>query len=123
MPRGGKRAGSGRKPGQRSAHQKIATDIARQVLSEVDSIALWKKFLHCSSVKVASACLQYLTDRAFGRPSQIISGSATPIKVEFSWPAAVPDWMPAERVTSRKIPQIEQSLTHVLSQIEDETKE
>src|SRR5262252_9366890 len=116
MPMGGRRPGSGRKPGQRSIHHKIATDVARQVLSEVDSVELWKKFLHCNSPKVASACLQYLTDRAFGRPAQVISGSGPPIKVEFSWGAPTPDWMPPARVERRVIPKIEESLQHVISE-------
>src|SRR5262245_17298765 len=99
MPRGGKRPGAGRPLGKRSAHQKLATDMARTVLAEVDTVALWKKFLHCPQVKVAADCLQYLHDRAYGRPSQVISGSGTPIKIEFSWGAPTPEWMtPAPRV-------------------------
>ena len=89
---GGKRPGAGRKPGSRNHAAKIADDVARRVLSEVDQIALWKKFLHCRSIKVASGCLQYLTDRAFGRPAQTIQGGTQPLKIEFSW-QGTPDWM------------------------------
>src|SRR5215510_11364718 len=89
---GGKRPGAGRKPGSRNHAAKIADDVARRVLSEVDTIALWKKFLYCRSIKVASGCLQYLTDRAFGRPAQTIQGGTQPLKIEFSW-QGTPEWM------------------------------
>jgi len=89
---GGKRPGAGRKPGSRNHAAKIADDVARRVLSEVDQIALWKKFLHCRSIKVAAGCLQYLTDRAFGRPAQTIQGGTQPLKIEFSW-NGTPEWM------------------------------
>jgi hypothetical protein len=90
MPRGGKRPGAGRPLGKRSAHHKLAQDQARTVLAEVDSVALWKKFLHCPQVKVAADCLQYLTDRAFGRPAQTIQGGSVPVKIEFSFGAPLP---------------------------------
>src|SRR5262245_15084928 len=118
MPKGGRRPGSGRKPGQRSVHNKIAQDVARQVLSEIDQVALWKKFLHSRSIKVGSACLQYLTDRAFGRPAQVISGAGPPIKIEFSWGAVSPEWMamaPA-RVEPRMVQQLEEKLEEALLQ-------
>src|SRR4029450_7913993 len=89
---GGKRPGSGRKPGARNLMQRIATDVARQVLNEVDAVKLWKKFLYCNSPKVAAGCLQYLTDRAFGRPTQLIGGSGQPVKIELQWSGS-PDWL------------------------------
>src|SRR4030095_871222 len=95
---GGKRPGSGRKPGARNLMQRVATDVARQVLNEVDAVKLWKKFLYCKSPKVAAGCLQYLTDRAFGRPQQIISGGGSPVKIELQWTGS-PEWLSRPNVT------------------------
>jgi hypothetical protein len=55
-------------------------------------VKLWKKFLYCNSPKVAAGCLQYLTDRAFGRPTQLIGGSGQPVKIELQWSGS-PDWL------------------------------
>jgi hypothetical protein len=47
--RGGNRPGAGRKPGSVSAArtrlQQTARDVAAQVLSEVDAVAIWKKLI------------------------------------------------------------------------------
>lgn len=76
MTHGGKRGGSGRKPGSRTAAQRAATDMASQVLAEVDQVELWKKLLRSKSEKIVLGALQYLTDRAHGKPAQrqIIAG-------------------------------------------------
>jgi hypothetical protein len=128
MARGGKRPGAGRPPGKRSAHHQLATDQARTVLAEVDTIALWKKFLHSPQVKVAADCLQYLYDRAYGRPAQLIQGGTAPIKIEFGWSAETPQWLAPEwrapAVETRAIPQqLEAQLVEAISQIEEENEE
>src|SRR5262245_37915235 len=109
--RGGKRPGAGRPLGKRSAHHKLAQDMAQKVLSEVDTIGLWKKFLHCPQVKVAADCLQYLHDRAFGRPSQTIQGGTTPVRIEFSFGGTPewlkPDWKPPAITPAETVLQIE----------------
>src|SRR5262245_438868 len=108
MARGGKRPGAGRPLGKRSAHQKLAQDTARTVLAEVDTTALWKKFLYSPQVKVAADCLQYLYDRAYGRPSQTIQGGSQPVRIEFSlagW-ASNPEWLSP---VPAQVPQIMES--------------
>jgi hypothetical protein len=116
--RGGKRPGAGRKPGSVSAAktrlQQTAKDVAAQVLSEVDAVALWKRFLNCKQTKVAADCLQYLTDRAFGRPQQIISGGGSPVKIELQWSGS-PEWLQPQQVTVNQ--QINQLSTPAVDQI------
>ena len=79
--RGGKRQGAGRKPGSVSAAkarlQQTARDVAAQVLSEVDAVAVWKKLiLQQEKPQVVAQVMEYLTDRVHGRPAQTIQGSA-----------------------------------------------
>jgi hypothetical protein len=70
--RGGKRPGAGRKPGSVTAAkarmQQTAKDVAAQVLSEVDAVAVWKKLiLQQEKPQVVASVMEYLTDRV--RPS------------------------------------------------------
>jgi hypothetical protein len=127
---GGKRPGAGRRLGSKNRHKKADVDrITEKVLRSVDTVALWKRILHSNSPKTILGALQYLMDRHFGRPAQVISGSGPPIKVEFSWGAVSPDWLSPEwsrtpAVETRAIPQqIEEKLEHIVSQIEDDNKE
>jgi len=93
--RGGKRPNSGRKPGSKNSYRytkKDFDDISKQVLNEVNTVALWKKVLRSSSMKVVTQALMYLMDRAYGRPAQTIQGGTQPVRIEFSW-AGTPEWM------------------------------
>ncbi len=101
--RGGKRKGAGRKPGKlnfkRREMLKVAgDDISATVLGEVDRLAIWKKLLSCNSPRVILATMEYLTDRVYGRPVQMLQGDVNrPISIHLSWGAATPEWMqPAE---------------------------
>src|SRR5262245_56308781 len=78
--RGGKRPGAGRKPGSVSATkarlQQTAIDVAAQVLSEVDAVAIWKKLiLQQDKPQVVASVMEYLTDRVYGRPAQTVQGN------------------------------------------------
>lgn len=125
MAHGGKRPGAGRRLGSKNKRRKADVDrITGEVLRTVDSVALWKKILHSNSPKTILGALQYLMDRHFGRPAQTIQGSAQPVRFEFSSGGLpTPEWMPPSRVESRLVPQIEESLQHVISQIEDKNEE
>jgi hypothetical protein len=76
MKNGGKRPGAGRPKGARSLAQKKAIDMAAQVLAEVDQVQIWKKLLKSKQEKIVLGAIQYLTDRAHGKPAQrqIVSG-------------------------------------------------
>jgi hypothetical protein len=71
---GGKRAGSGRKPGSRNLAQKQAIDVAAAVLNSIDAEAKWLELLRSDDPKVVFDVMRYLTDRVCGRPSQTIAG-------------------------------------------------
>ena len=74
MTSGGKRPGAGRKPGARTAAQLAAIDVAKQVLGELDQVAVWKRLCRSKNEKIALGTLQYLTDRAHGKARQVIAG-------------------------------------------------
>jgi hypothetical protein len=84
--RGGKRRGAGRKPGAvsvaKTRMQQTAKDVAAQVLSEVDAVAIWKKLiLQEEKPQVVASVMEYLTDRVHGvphRPSKAIRNSPSP---------------------------------------------
>jgi hypothetical protein len=78
--RGGKRPGAGRKSGSVSAAktrlQQTAKDVAAQVLSEVDAVAIWKQLiLQQEKPQVVASVMEYLTDRVHGRPTETIQGN------------------------------------------------
>jgi hypothetical protein len=76
MSRGGKREGAGRRPGARTEAQQAAIDVAKQVLDELDQVAVWKKLCQSKNEKIALGALQYLTDRAHGKARQVIAGDS-----------------------------------------------
>src|SRR5262249_43285569 len=133
MPKGGKRLGAGRRLGSKNKQKKSDVDeISRKVLRSIDCVAIWKKILHGNSPKTIASSLMYLMDRLYGRPAQVISGSGTPIQVQFSWPAAVPEWMNGKpellpvNVESRVIEErlLQQVVNEqVLAPTEDESKD
>ena len=56
--------------------QQTAIDVAAQVLSEVDAVAVWKKLiLQQDKPQVVASVMEYLTDRVYGRPAQTIQGN------------------------------------------------
>jgi hypothetical protein len=128
---GGKRENAGRKPGTRNRNTKDRKleldDVAKKVLSSIDSVGVWTRLLTSNSPKTVFAALSYLTDRVHGRPAQTIQGSIAPVQIEFSlagW-ANHPEWLDGkpERLPAKVIPQIAESLQQVIDQIEDEHKE
>src|SRR5262244_1851583 len=100
---GGKRQGAGRKPGSVSAAktrlQQTAIDVAAQVLSEVDAVAVWKKLiLQQDKPQVVASVMEYLTDRLHGRPAQTVQGNPEqPITIQFEW-SSTPEWLPSVSV-------------------------
>jgi hypothetical protein len=117
--RGGKRPGAGRRPGSMSAAktrlQQTAKDVAAQVLSEVDSVAIWKKLiLQQDKPQVVASVMEYLTDRVYGRPQQMIGGNGTPVKIELQWTGS-PEWLQPQQVTVNQ--QINQLSTPAVDQI------
>src|SRR5215831_13831906 len=98
--RGGKRPGAGRKPGSVSARktrlQQTARDVAAQVLSEVDAVAVWKKLiLQQDKPQVVASVMEYLTDRVYGRPAQTVQGNPEqPITIQLQW-SSTPEWLPS----------------------------
>jgi hypothetical protein len=105
--RGGKRPGSGRKPGTRNYLHRTAVDCSQQVLAEVDVIALWKKVLRCNQMKVVSDALQYLMDRVYGRPQQVVTGNQA-VKIELQW-TGTPEWLQPNV-------QVNQQVNHIASE-------
>jgi hypothetical protein len=89
---GGRRPGAGRKPGKRSPQHQLAADTFSRVLAAADAESIWKKLLTCNQMKVVADCLQYLTDRVYGRPQQMIGGNGTPVKIELQW-TGTPEWL------------------------------
>jgi hypothetical protein len=85
--RGGRRVGAGRKPGTRTRLQQTAIDVAGQVLSEVDVVAIWKKLiLQQEKPQVVARVMAYLSDRLYGRPVQSVQGNPEqPIMIQLQW--------------------------------------
>jgi hypothetical protein len=73
--------------------------VAAQVLSEVDAVSVWKKLiLQQDKPQVVASVMQYLTDRAFGRPTQTIQGNPEqPVAIQLQWPST-PEWLPSVTV-------------------------
>jgi len=62
-------------------------DIAGQVLQEIDAKEKWKALLNCSDPRVIVDVMKYLTDRAHGRPVQMIAGDPNkPVQIQLNWP-------------------------------------
>ena len=127
---GGKRPNAGRKPGGTVKHRKVEMDtISKEVLRSVDSVAIWKKLLKSNSPKTIATSMMYLMDRVFGRPVQTLQGGSTPVKIEFSLGMpATPAWLSPNfvppAVESRVvIPELEQSLERVISEVIDDKPE
>lgn len=84
MAAGGRRRGSGRKPGALNLAQRQAKDIASTVLRKVNHQQLWTELLASKDEKVRLDCLKYLTDRVHGKPAQsmaIIGDKDKPLQV------------------------------------------
>jgi hypothetical protein len=95
--------------------QQTAKDVAAQVLSEVDSVAIWKKLiLQQDKPQVVASVMEYLTDRVYGRPQQMIGGNGTPVKIELQWTGS-PEWLQPQQVTVNQ--QINQLSTPAVDQI------
>src|SRR5215813_11699880 len=101
--RGCRRVGAGRKPGTRTRLQQTAIDVAAQVLSEVDAVAVLKKLiLQQDKPQVVASVMEYLTDRVYGRPAQTVQGNPEqPIIIQLEWSATRPEWLPSVTVNQQ----------------------
>ena len=79
--------------------QQTAIDVAAQVLSEVDAVAVWKKLiLQEEKPQVVASVMEYLTDRVYGRPAQTVQGNPQqPITFQLQW-SSTPVWLPSVTV-------------------------
>ncbi len=123
MPRGGARPNSGRKLGGRNKKRLLLqerVDIASQVLDSIDQVAAWKKLVHHKQARISLLALQYLTDRAYGRPVQMISADINrPLPITLQWNGApAPEWA-VRNVTP--IDSARQLLSQVLEEPESES--
>ncbi len=91
--RGGKRYGSGRKPGATNAKTRAIVDVAAKVLQDVDAPKVWKALLTCGEAKVIADVMKYLTNRVYGMPAQTIQGGDKPLTIQFTW-GSTPEWLP-----------------------------
>ena len=85
--------------------------VAAQVLSEVDAVAIWKKLiLQQEKPQVVAQVMEYLTDRAFGRPVQVIAGDPNrPVSIQLNW-GSTPEWMqPNVTLNQVHIPTLEEA--------------
>jgi hypothetical protein len=82
--------------------QQTAKDVAAQVLSEVDAVAIWKKLiLQQEKPQVVSNVMEYLTDRVYGRPTQTIQGNPEqPVTIQLQW-SSMPEWLPSITVNQQ----------------------
>jgi hypothetical protein len=97
--------------------QQTAKDVAAQVLSEVDAVAIWKKLiLQQEKPQVVASVMAYLSDRAFGRPTQTVQGNPEqPVTIQLQW-SSMPEWLPSVTVN--------QQITHIhaVDGVEDEKR-
>jgi hypothetical protein len=72
-PKGGKRAGAGRKPSTiKGIVKKLPKDTAVLILSEINANSKWKTLSESKDERVQLEVLKYLTDRAHGKAKQKI---------------------------------------------------
>lgn len=94
MPRGGKRAGAGRKPTKLSVTgNRLKKATAEEILASVDEMEMWQSLLNATQIqsirvigdgesdremetvpdwKIRLESLKYLTDRRDGKPAQSV---------------------------------------------------
>jgi len=64
----------------------MAIDVAAQVLSEVDAVAVWKSLIHEKNPQVVARTMEYLTDRVYGHPTQTVQGNPEqPVTIQLQW--------------------------------------
>ena len=95
--------------------QQTARDVAAQILSEVDAVAVWKKLIRQhDKPQVVANVMEYLTDRVHGRPTQTIQGnSEQPVTIQLQW-SSMPEWLPSVTV-NQQVNHITASLVHALA--------
>lgn len=107
MAKGGARLGAGRPVGARKTGFKIADDIAKEVISRIDAVALWIRLLRSKKDKVALDSFIYLMDRAYGRPVQMIAGDPNkPVNIQLNWQGS-PEWMQPQVTINQQIAHVQ----------------
>ena len=82
-----------------------AKSIALAALSSVDQVELWRKHLLNEDRRISIAAPTYLTDRAAGKPSQVVQGDPDkPISIALEWTTR-PEWLSSVTVN--------QQITHI----------
>jgi hypothetical protein len=68
--------------------QQTVLDVAAQVLSKGDAVAVWKKLiLQQDKPQVVASIMNYLTDRLYGRPAQTVQGNLEqPVTIQLHGP-------------------------------------
>jgi len=68
--RGGARPGAGRPKGSLGRKKLVSQDIAVKILAGIDEKKSWTELLASTDERIKLESLRYLSDRAYGRPSQ-----------------------------------------------------
>jgi hypothetical protein len=100
--------------------QQTAKDVAAQVLSEVDAVAIWKKIiLQQEKPQVVASVMEYLTDRVHGRPAQTIQGGNQPVKIELQWNGS-PEWLKPNVQVNQQVIASDQLIQQLLEPTSDD---
>jgi hypothetical protein len=74
MGHGGIRPNAGRKP-KPPTPPPPTKDDARELLAAIGDNEQWRKLAKCKDQRLRFDVLKYLTDRAYGKPVQMIAGA------------------------------------------------
>ncbi|MGB8030266.1 MAG: hypothetical protein WCF30_11435 [Terracidiphilus sp.] len=74
--KGGKRPGAGRKPSTlKGIAKRLPRETAELLLAEIKAHEKWVRLAGSADERIVLETLKYLTDRAYGKPNQTISGA------------------------------------------------
>jgi|WetSurMetagenome_2_1015567.scaffolds.fasta_scaffold578173_1 hypothetical protein len=94
--KGGRIAGSGRKPGAKTL---LKRDPSIAILAKCDPEKIWTRLLNSKDDKIVLDALKYLSDRAWGKPMQVIAGDSDggAIVLQFSGATDKIPWLPQKQ--------------------------
>ena len=74
--KGGKRPGAGRKPSTlKGVLKKLPSDTAELILHKINAAKKWEDLANSKDENIVFQTLRYLTDRAYGKPKQLMQHS------------------------------------------------